>query len=215
MILFKAWPTNLQNVHGWWMRNISTVGHRCTQMSCFPHCALSFLFSLSLNYYGKTELKPLETLTLSIKLGACVCMRIQSCMVKCLCVATFVWRGQCFQVNVQCMPFLGTLMGLALMARLAYHAEVVAVRACVCLFVCVCLFSVWVGGSVVWGARMKELPLWLSHELCGLLMGADTRICAHSHLASHINTPQQLTANISIHSHITQILHKVNSQHCM
>lgn len=90
-----------------------------------------------------------------------------------------------------------------------------SVRACVCSCVCVCLFSVWVGGSVVWGARMKELPLWLSHELCGLLMGADTRICAHSHLASHINTPQQLTANISIHSHITQILHKVNSQHCM
>lgn len=40
---------------------------------------------------------------------------------------------------------------------------------------CVCFF-VWVGASAVWGARMKELPLWLSHELCGLLMGPDTRM---------------------------------------
>lgn len=118
-----------------------------------PLCPFFFILSLSLNYYGKTELKPLETLTLSIKLGACVCMRIQSCMVKCLCVATFVC--QCFQVNVQCMPFLGTLMGLALMARLAYHAEVVAVRACVCLFVCVCVFVFCVGGWIC-GLRCKD-----------------------------------------------------------
>lgn len=181
MILFKAWPpVDLQNVHGWWMRNISTVGHRYTHIhtnapptKLFP--PLCPPFSLSLNYYDKNRVEA------SLKHSHCVCVCILKVIWSSVCVLLHLYEGvSVFKWMYSACLFWEHSWDLhwwpvwLIMQKLLLCVRVF-VRTCLR----VCLFSVWVGGSVVWGARMKELPLWLSHELCGLLMGTYTRMCAH------------------------------------
>lgn len=101
--------------------------------------------------------------------------------------------------------FRGTLMGVALMARLAYHTAVVAVLmfGCLCTWVlckCVCVRARVCVGGWIFGWRCED-------ESAAFVTFPWTPRAPYRHkhedvcTLSRTNTSQQLTANISIHTH--------------